>query len=86
MSVCSVFVLSVFCLAVGASGTCDVTGSRDPCGFIGVNQTSCESLGCCWEESSAPYCFLSTPTPPPSPSPYTSTGSYVFLITLIVAD
>jgi len=44
------------------SPTCDVNdSSKQDCGYFGVDQTSCEKEGCCWNESNdnsdIPWCY-----------------------------
>lgn len=58
--------------------TCDMeeTARRD-CGFDGVNQSTCEAKGCCFQATKDPenphhypWCFFKqAPTPPPPPTP-----------------
>jgi len=56
-----------------ASATCSVQPQdRSDCGFLGVDQGSCEARGCCWSPvnpnpGNAPWCFYSgssSPSPP----------------------
>jgi len=40
-------------------GTCSVSNKVD-CGYLGIDQSECQSTGCCWAESSVqgePWCF-----------------------------
>ncbi|KAL1504259.1 hypothetical protein AB1Y20_010668 [Prymnesium parvum] len=62
--------------------TCSGVSSRVDCGYVGVDQSACESRGCCWQpspSSSAPWCFYSSSPPSPSPSPLASHGAIVQL-------
>jgi glucoamylase len=56
---------------------CDDSGLRLDCGYVGIDETGCETKGCCWDPvdpnpNNLPWCFYSniytpTPTPPPPP-------------------
>eukprot|EP00013_Stygamoeba_regulata_P005203 CAMPEP_0177640502 /NCGR_PEP_ID=MMETSP0447-20121125/6576_1 /TAXON_ID=0 /ORGANISM="Stygamoeba regulata, Strain BSH-02190019" /LENGTH=1002 /DNA_ID=CAMNT_0019142575 /DNA_START=142 /DNA_END=3150 /DNA_ORIENTATION=- len=46
--------------------TCSPLKLRNNCGFIGMNQSQCEQVGCCWSEVSPnpnnlPWCFYAQP-------------------------
>ncbi len=37
--------------------------SKVDCGYMGIDQTTCQSKGCCWQQSSVsgvPWCFYSS--------------------------
>jgi hypothetical protein len=50
-------------LAASSGQQCDVPNSdKFDCGFMGVNQATCEADGCCWEPvepnpNNVPWCF-----------------------------
>ena len=57
-------VLSVIGLVAAADSSCPTEdASKYDCGFSGINQTTCESKGCCWKESTisgTPWCFYTS--------------------------
>mmetsp|Transcript_11117 Transcript_11117/g.29793 ORF Transcript_11117/g.29793 Transcript_11117/m.29793 type:complete len:951 (+) Transcript_11117:337-3189(+) len=65
--------------AVVAKASCSVDdASKSDCGFIGIDQGTCESKGCCWAETSTdgtPWCFFGDSTPTSS-SGYTLSADY----------
>jgi len=56
--------IEVFGETSGGDGSpsCNVDdGSKQDCGFMGIDQAGCESEGCCWAESNGynvPWCFF----------------------------
>jgi hypothetical protein len=56
----SAFVLFSVLSAAFASD-CSVSDSaKVDCGYVGIDQSGCQSKGCCWAESSSngvPWCF-----------------------------
>eukprot|EP01039_Chlorochromonas_danica_P004765 gene4765-5225_t len=49
-------------LGYGSATTCAVADSaKVDCGYVGINQSGCESKGCCWvpagDNSNTPWCF-----------------------------
>ena len=65
------FLFYVSLIGYGITSTCTVADSEKvDCGFVGINQSQCETKGCCWVPSSKsglPWCFNKggdTPTPP----------------------
>ena len=51
---------------------CADSGTRNACGFIGIDQAGCLAQNCCWSvaDPPSPYCFTSSTDPP-------SKGSYL---------
>jgi hypothetical protein len=48
--------------AVAVASDCAVSdSSKVDCGYVGIDQTGCESKGCCWASSTTsgtPWCFF----------------------------
>jgi hypothetical protein len=73
-------------LICSAADQCSEVSSKVDCGYSGIDQSGCESKGCCWvpvspNPNNEPWCFNAgsspspTPSPSPSPSPTPSAGS-----------
>lgn len=78
---------------VVTDGNCSVpppNPAKVDCGFYGINQTVCESRGCCWAPNPPPnpqhvpdcYHPVAPPPPPPNPANLTITVDVVDFFTL----
>merc|ERR1711879_987613 len=44
--------------------SCNTSGQRNDCGYVGIDQQQCEAKGCCWDAvnpnpGNLPWCFYS---------------------------
>nr|XP_058966459.1 integumentary mucin C.1-like [Pocillopora verrucosa] len=56
------FVLSLLfgAVSVMADGSCQNPKERWECGWLGIDQQTCEARGCCWDPSdpNKPWCYV----------------------------
>jgi len=64
-----VTLVAVFLFLLGASATCSTdVRTRVDCGFVGITQAQCQTMGCCWspvneaETTDTPWCFYQSET------------------------